>query len=127
MHKLLADRYGFDSLYKFLTLLVYVLLIIQVIFRTKILYLLTMVILFYNFYRSFSKNHQARCKENQLFLKYQMMFKSWFNFQKRKYQERKDYRFRVCPNCKQNLRIKNIKGKHTVNCPNCKTDFHVKI
>ncbi|HPX32983.1 MAG TPA: hypothetical protein PLT36_05715 [Erysipelotrichaceae bacterium] len=127
MHKLLAGRYGIDHFYRFLTSVIYFLLIIQIFFRPKYLYLFTTILLFYNMYRVFSKNHQARHKENQIYLKYQRKFKSWINLQKRKFEERKEYRFKVCPNCKQNLRIKNIKGKHTVSCPKCKKDFDVKI
>lgn len=127
MHKTLAGRYGIDHLYRFLTVVVYVLLFIQIFFRPKFLYLLTLLILIYNFYRVFSKNHQARHKENQFYLKYSRKIKSWFNLQTRKFKERKDYRFRVCPNCKQTLRLKNEKGRHTVNCPKCKKDFEVRI
>ncbi len=127
MHRILAGRYGIDHLYRFLTVVVYILLFIQIFFKPKFLYLFTLAILIYSFYRVFSKNHQARHKENQLYLKYSKKFKSLFNLQIRKFKERKDYRFRVCPNCKQTLRLKNEKGKHTVNCPKCKTDFDVKI
>lgn len=127
MHKLLAGRYGIDHLYRFLTIVIYVLLLIQIFLKPKFLYIFTLVLLTFNFYRVFSKNHQIRHKENQLYLKYSKKFRSWFNLQKRKFTERKDYRFRVCPNCKQTLRLKNVKGKHTVNCPKCKTDFDVKI
>ena len=127
MHRLLTGRYGIDHFYRFLTTVVYILLIIQIFLKPKFLYLLTTILLFYNMYRVFSKNHQVRHKENQLYLKYQRKFLSWFNLQKRKFNERKEYRFKVCPNCKQNLRLKNVKGSHTVSCPKCKKDFNVKI
>ncbi|HPW54007.1 MAG TPA: hypothetical protein PLI19_02470 [Erysipelotrichaceae bacterium] len=127
MHRLLAGRYGIDHLYRFLTVIVYILLFIQIIFKVRHLYLLTMIILFYSFFRAFSKNHQARHKENQLFLQYQRKFSSWFNLQIRKLKERKGYRFKVCPHCKQNLRVKNIKGRHTVRCPKCHNSFEVRI
>ena len=109
MHSALTGRYGIDHLYRFLTVIIYILLFIQIFFRVKFLYLVTITILIYNFYRVFSKNHQARYRENQLYLKYSKKFRSWFNLQKRKFVERKEYRFRVCPNCKQNLRVKTLK------------------
>ncbi|MGI6608345.1 MAG: hypothetical protein ACOX1F_05120 [Erysipelotrichaceae bacterium] len=127
MHRMLAGRYGIDHLYRFLTVVIYVLLIIQIFFKQKFLYPFTLTVLIYNFFRVFSKNHQARHRENQFYLKYSEKLRNWLNLQKRKFNERKEYRFKVCPNCKQNLRLKNVKGKHTVNCPKCKKDFEVKI
>lgn len=39
----------------------------------------------------------------------------------------KDHCFRICPECKANIRLPKKKGKHTVVCPRCKCRFEVKI
>ncbi len=39
----------------------------------------------------------------------------------------KDHCFRICPDCRANIRLPKQKGKHTVVCPRCKCRFEVKI
>lgn len=39
----------------------------------------------------------------------------------------KDHCFRICPECKANIRLPKKKGKHTVVCPRCRCRFEVKI
>ena len=86
-----------------------------------------MVILILNMLRPFSKNHSARYKENQTYLSISSKVKNCLNLQVKKFKDRKEYRYRKCPNCKKLLRLKNQKGKHTVCCPNCHKDFDVRI
>lgn len=46
---------------------------------------------------------------------------------KKKLKTDKDHCFRICPECRANIRLPKQKGKHTVVCPRCKCRFEVKI
>lgn len=46
---------------------------------------------------------------------------------KKKLKTDKDHCFRICPECKANIRLPKKKGHHTVVCPRCKCRFEVKI
>ena len=39
----------------------------------------------------------------------------------------KEHCFRICPECRANIRLPKKKGKHTVVCPRCKCRIEVKI
>ena len=78
-------------------------------------------------FRLFSRNIQARYDENARFVNMQKNFRNLFSITVRRFRERKDYRFRTCPQCKKVLRLPNKKGRHNVICPNCHKEFEVKI
>ena len=120
-------RYGFDQLSRFLSTIVYALFFLQLIFRKVRFSYLAVVIVAIQLFRCFSKNHVARAKENRVYLRYEDAFLKWFKLQIRRIKERKNYRFRKCPNCGKVLRLPKRKGKHTVNCPNCCKEFTVRI
>ncbi len=125
--KFMIGRYGPDQLYKATVYFVMFLLVLQIFIKNSYLYIFTMVILILNMLRPFSKNHSARYKENQTYLSISSKVKNYLNLQVKKFKDRKEYRYRKCPNCKKLLRLKNQKGKHTVCCPNCHKDFDVRI
>lgn len=125
--RFMYGRYGADNLYKFGIYLTLFLLILQMFFKNTILYIITLTIMILNCLRPFSKNYVKRSKENQIYLKISNKIKSYCNLQYKKIKDRKEYRYRKCPNCQKILRLKNQKGKHTVCCPNCHKDFDIKI
>lgn len=125
--KFMIGRYGPDQLYKATVYFVMFLLVLQIFIKNSYLYIFTMVILILNMLRPFSKNHSARYKENQTYLSISSKVKNYLNLQVKKFKDRKEYRYRKCPNCKKLLRLKNQKGNHTVCCPNCHKDFDVRI
>lgn len=46
---------------------------------------------------------------------------------KKKLKTDKAHCFRICPQCKANIRLPKERGKHAVVCPRCKCRFEVKI
>ena len=46
---------------------------------------------------------------------------------KQKLKTDRDHCFRICPQCKANIRLPKQRGKHTVVCPRCKCRFEVRI
>ncbi len=118
----LQGRHGIDELYKFLFIVFIILWILYIIFRNPFIYLLWILVCVFMIYRVFSKNIYKRQNENKKYLE----IKEKIKFQKRKWQDRKTYIYRRCPNCKAEIRLPRKKGKHVCNCPCCKKDFVVK-
>ena len=119
----MAGRYGVDELSKFLNIVLLVLLILSIFIRSGILYLLALGILIYSYFRMFSKNISKRYEEKQKFVnfRYRSVVK-WNNFKKR-FAQRKEYRFYHCPQCKQTVRVPRGRGKICITCPKCRTEF----
>ncbi len=148
-------RYGIDSLYTALLVLTFILIIVSAFIKQWWLNLIILLLIGWAFFRSFSKNIPARKKENDLWLKiwkkvtfgkgpvrqYPNSYNSYGGYnggyggynapppkqKKKKLKTDKDHVFRICPECKANIRLPKKKGKHTVVCPRCKCRFDVKI
>ena len=121
--RFMAGRYGVDELSKFLNIVLLVLLVLSIFIRSGILYLLALGILIYSYFRMFSRNISKRYEENQKFVnfRYRNVVK-WNNFKKR-FAQRKEYRFYRCPQCKQTVRVPRGRGKICITCPKCRTEF----
>ena len=78
-------------------------------------------------FRLLSKNITGRLHENRIFEKAFNPVKNFFVLSFKKIRDRKNYRYVKCPGCKAQLRVKNIKGVHTVRCPKCSNEFKKKI
>ena len=128
-------RNGVDQLYRFHLILLTVLLVINMILGfiegtgiiCSILSILMTALIVYMFFRLLSKNIVARRIENNRYLTVQNKVVSWFRLQQRKFRERKTHSFKKCPGCKKTVRLKKIKGEHTVRCPMCSHTFKVKF
>ena len=125
--RFMAGRNGSDELCRALSVLALAILIVQLITRSLVLYLLFLAVLVYSLFRMFSKNIQARQKENRAYCRLADSVKKWASLQKRKWSERKTHVYKRCPSCKNTLRLPRVKGTHTVNCPCCHTRFELKL
>ena len=107
----MQGRYGYDTLNKFLSGLVFAIYIINFFVFNRlahfIIFLINMLIIALIIFRMLSRNITMRSAENRKFLKI--------------------YGYRKCPSCKATLRVKNKKGVHTVRCPKCRFEFKTKI
>ncbi len=120
-------RYGADELYKFLTVLFYILFFINIFVRSTVLSFFTLAVFIYSFYRAFSKNIYRRRAENEKYLKIKKSFTGFFTLMKNKWRDRKTHVYKKCPSCKAVLRLPRKKGEHGVRCPSCGKSFDVKI
>jgi len=132
----LSGRYGRDDFGTFLTWSSLVLMIIGLIFRAYPIYILALLLAFYNIFRAFSRKTDKRRKENQVYLRVKdrikrffrfEKIKAWFKLQKNRFRDRKTHVYQKCPYCKKVLRLKKVKGTHTVSCPCCNRKFDIKI
>ena len=67
-YNFMSGRYGTDSLSTFLLNLSLVLIVLNIFCHSFLLNWLTLIVIFFNFYRMFSKNFKQRSQENAYFL-----------------------------------------------------------
>lgn len=122
-YRFMQGRYGSDEFSKFLTGFGMVLIILNILTRSRIFNLLFWVCLFYAYFRMFSKNYAARYAENQKFLGLRNQLKYKLENHKKLREQKKIYHIYSCPYCKQKIRIPKGKGTIIVTCPKCKQEF----
>ena len=91
-----------------------------------ILILLGYALYFYTFFRMFSRNWQAREKENQWFLSGWRPVCAWFRMRRTIWRDRKVYKYFRCPRCHDWQRAPRGKGKIQVRCRGCSQEFFQK-
>lgn len=80
-------------------------------------------LLFYSYFRMFSKNHGKRWAENQKYLSLKNSILGRVNREKNYAKQRKTHRIYSCPGCSQKIRVPKGKGKIEISCPKCRTKF----
>ena len=126
----MQGRYGNDELT--ITLLV-VALILALVSRFTfgisrlILTILELALLCIMIFRIFSRNIYKRSYENRKFLPVYTAVTGWFKLTYKRFRDGKTHRYYKCPQCKAQLRVKNVKGEHTIRCPKCGNNFKKKI
>lgn len=70
-------------------------------------------------WRMFSRNIEARRKENFMLMKLVNNIKAWYYRTNAKRQQRKQYKIFKCPKCGQKLRVPRGKGKVSIKCSKC--------
>lgn len=78
-------------------------------------------------FRMFSRNIYKRSAENRKFKPAFAAVTGWFKLTYKKFRDGRTHRYYKCPNCKAQLRVKNVKGKHTIRCPKCGNKFEKTI
>lgn len=131
IQKFMIGRYGMDQLWRALLIFYLISIIItNIVYRfSKIAYyslsVMSFAIFIYAIFRVFSKNIEARRKENQDWLRITGSIRQKFMFQKEKAKQRKTHKFVKCSQCKKTLRLPKHKGKINVTCPHCHNNFVV--
>ena len=127
LYRFMYGRYGGDTLNKVLTwvYMIWIIVFSIILFFVdspwlSLFYWLSCIaLIFWIFFRMFSRNIAARRRENEAFC-------GFFKLRRNKFRDRKTHVYRKCPNCKANLRLPKAKGKHFVVCPRCKHRFETK-
>ena len=126
LQRFMSGRYGQDNLNNFLSIFALILCIISIAVQSTLLNSLVLVLLFFCFFRMFSRDWQKRQEENLAFLRAEGKLTQYLNQIKLRLHQRKTHRFYNCPSCKQHLRVPKGKGLITIHCPKCKTSFNKK-
>ena len=113
VRRFLSGRYGMDELGAAL-LIVGFLLMIAARFWMALLIVPSYAAVFYELFRAYSRNIEARKKEN-----------AWFKRLIAPLRDRKNRYFR-CPKCRQCVRVPRGKGRIRIHCPKCGEYFEKK-
>ncbi len=125
--KLMEGRHGFDTLGRDLLILWFITGFLNGFIRSRIITLLSLLCPLTVLLRMFSTNSVKRSKETRKYLELKENAAEFFKLSYRKFQERKTHKYYRCKNCSANIRVKRVKGEHTVVCPKCGKEFRVKI
>ena len=135
LERFMYGRYGTDGLNKFLFVLYFILLIIGSILRRihgaaipyNLIYFMTLAVMFLFFFRTLSRNHYKRQRENAKYYELKNKATSFCRLQGEKWRNRKTNVYRTCPHCRATIKLPRKKGKHTCTCPKCRVDFKVMV
>lgn len=78
-------------------------------------------------FRALSRNIYKRTAENRRYKPVFSAVTGWFSLTYKKFRDGRTHRYYKCPECKTQLRVKNVKGKHTIRCPKCGNKFEKTI
>ena len=123
MQQFMVGRYGADELGRFISVSTLVCLLVSLFTKWGILYWIGLFLIFYTYFRMFSKNVSKRYQENQKFLTLRYKAVAKWSIMKKHFLERKIYRFFKCPQCRQKVRVPKGRGKICITCPKCRTEF----
>ncbi len=123
LRQFMVGRYGVDELNRFLLILSLVAMIISRILGGGILYLTSVLVLGYAYFRMLSRNIGKRYRENMVYLKVRNRFLWFFLRGRNTINQRKNYHIYKCPGCGQKIRIPKGKGRVSITCPKCRAEF----
>lgn len=123
----MAERRGFDELCKFLSVIYFVIVLINIFVNHIALYIIALVLFGYTVFRAMSRNIEKREAENKFYLGVIRGIKNFFVLGWAKFRDRKTHVYRRCPKCKNALRLPKKSGEHAVKCPVCENRFEVTI
>ena len=122
----MVGRYGVDETFVLLFAVAAVLAFVNCFLRLwpvqAVVYLLGLLA----FLRMFSRNIEARRRENRFTQKLFARFHAWRAAKWRQNADR-SHVYRKCPHCKATLRLPRRKGRHKTVCPRCNRSFAVVV
>ena len=119
----MVGRYGSDDFGKFLMITALVLLIVSMFFGRGILFVIALAVVAYSYYRMLSRDFGKRAAENSKYREVTAGVRRQFRIWKRRFSDRKEYRYFRCPTCSQEVRVPKGKGHIRITCPKCKGQF----
>ena len=122
-YRFMQGRNGVDELARMHSWLVLILLLVGMFTRIGLFSLLALGLLIYMYFRVFSRNTSKRYEENRKYLDFRYnRTVAWSRFKKR-FAQRRDYKFFKCPMCRQEVRVPRGHGKIEITCPKCREKF----
>lgn len=121
--RVMYGRYGNDSLNHFLIFLWLIDTVLNLIFRSLVLYAFCVVLCVIVLFRMFSKNIVKRRRENAAWYEFTKKCQSNFRLLAVRIRDRKVARFFKCPKCKAPIRMPRRVGKFNVRCRKCGYTF----
>ncbi|MBR6656917.1 MAG: hypothetical protein IKL18_01945 [Oscillospiraceae bacterium] len=123
LREFMYGRYGTDQLSFALIGGGFAFYVLYVFTRSRLLYLVSLVLYGIAVFRTLSKNHTKRRIENQKFMNLWYKLKNKWVGIRADFEERKTYKHFKCPACGQKIRIPRGRGKVEIRCPKCSNRF----
>lgn len=120
VYRFMYGRYGYDQLNTVLLVAGLIMSVLAYIPYLDVFWLLSTAVLFWAVFRAFSRNHAARRRELDKFLKMKGKIKTFFTLCRKMWRERKTHRYFHCKHCRAMLRVPKGRGVVDVGCPRCK-------
>lgn len=121
--RFMYGRYGMDGLGQFVMWAAMICIILSWFFKGPVLNAIALLLLFWGYFRMFSRNTQKRYQENCTYYRYVEAVKNFFRRQKSYFKQSKTHHIYKCPQCGQKIRIPRGKGKVAIRCQRCGTEF----
>ena len=125
--RFMRGRHGADQLSNFLVVAALVLVVLELfipVYRVRhAMNSLGIAMIFFSYFRMFSRNHARRYAENERFLKYFNRVWCWWNGKQSRNAQGMTHRIFKCPSCRQAIRVPRGKGKIAITCPKCHREF----
>jgi hypothetical protein len=87
----------------------------------------TLAIIIWETFRMLSRNIPKRYSENLKFLDMTAGLRRAMRLNRRKFDDRKTYRYFKCPGCGQEVRVPKGKGRIRITCPKCHQSFEKTV
>ncbi len=126
MIRFMEGRHGTDNLGMFTLLLGLVLSLVSTFTGWGLLSFLGFALYIVTIFRMFSRNREARMKENRKYLELTSGWKTKTTQFIRRCKNRKDYKYFKCPHCRALIRMKRGSGEKTITCVRCSHQFNAK-
>lgn len=123
--RFMYGRYGNDQLNSALMLAYLVLLVLNLLLRSTLVYWIALVFLLVALFRMLSRQIDRRRAENLRFLQLSRPLGRKCRSLHTRLKDR-DHRYFKCPNCGQQMRVPRGKGRITVHCRSCGATFEEK-
>ena len=121
--RIMYGRYGNDSLNHFLIFLWLIDTVLNLIFRSLVLYAFCVILCVIVLARMFSKNIVKRRRENAVWYEFTKNCQANLRLLAVRIRDRKVARFFKCPKCKAPIRMPRKVGKFNVRCRKCGHTF----
>ena len=122
----MAGRNGADQLSRFLSYVALALIVANLFLRGTVLWVLSLLVLAYAYFRMFSKNVARRREENAKYLRLKNKLTGGVKNCADRWKQRKEFAFFRCPDCRAMLRVPRGKGRLRVTCRKCGNTFEKK-
>lgn len=120
----MQGRYGADELSRAMLFVSIALMLLSAITGLGILNSIALVLLIWSMFRLCSKNISKRRGERDAWLSISSSVKGWCSLQKRKFRDRKTYKYFRCKQCRTVLRVPRGKGKVKIVCRSCHSEIN---
>ena len=124
--RFMQGRHGTDHLGLFTLLAGLILSLVASFAQLPLLSILGLALYLITIFRMMSRNHEARTKENQKYLSLTGDIPTKCRQALKRLQNRKEYKYFKCPNCRVLLRLKRGCGEKEITCVRCGHKFNQK-